>query len=307
MKRAKILLVGLILAISLVFFTSALAEAGENSIFINGQEFVTQPTPFIENGRVLVPFRAIFEAVDAEVNWDEDLRKITAAKAQINLEMTLGSNTAYINGQPIVLDVAPQISEGRSFVPLRFVGETLGYAVSYDHVNKWVFINEPGVIFGLQDAIKYLALKDSIYGIKVGDSVAHTVELLGQPTRKDAIDLGFSWWVYNQDYANYLQVGIKDNKVVTLFSIAAGMQFNGLKIGSTFAEIKKQYSFDDDIVFYLQGANFRVNPISDNRYLVIQGETAYVFYLDIHQDSTLTAIRSMDLETLILSRLFSFI
>jgi len=303
-NRFRVLLTGIILI--WVLFSSVQAEAGENLIFINGQELVTQPTAFLENNRLLIPFRAIFEAVGARVYWDEQLRKITAIKNEITLEMTLGSRTAYINGQQIELDVFPQIVEGRSFVLLRFVGETLGYTVNYDQANRWVFINEQGVSFGPQEAKKQVALKNTVYGIKVGDSAVHVIGQLGQPARMDAIDLGFTWWVYNQDYANYVQIGIKDNKVVALFTNAASLQLNDLKIGSSLTEIKKQYSFDSALTFSLQGATFRINPVNDNRYLAIQGVTAYIFYMDIHQENTLTAIRMVDLETLVLFRLYPY-
>lgn len=304
MKRVIVLLIGLILS----FFLpgNVQAEAREKLIFIDGQQLITQPAPFLTNNRLFVPFRAIFEAVGAEVHWDEKSRKIVAYKGQTELEMIIGSSTAYINGQPTVLDVAPQIVAGRSFVPLRFVGDALGSAVDFDQASGWVFVNEQGISFGPHEARQQFALKNTVYGIKVGDSAAHVLARLGQPVRRDEIDLGFTWWIYNQDYANYLQVGIKNNRVVALFTNAPGLLFNGLKIGSTMSELMNQYSFASLLDFTLQGATFSINPVSRNRYLAIQGDTAYIFYMDIHQGNTLTAIRIVNLETLILLRLYDY-
>jgi len=302
--RVRVSLACLILI--LVLAANVQAEARENLIFIDGQKLVTQSMPFSTNNRLFVPFRSIFEAVGAEVHWDENSRKITANKGQTKLAMIIGSSAVYINGQPTTLDVSPQVVAGRSFVPLRFIGEALGYAVNFDQASGWTFINQQGVSFGPQEARQQLALRNSLYGIKVGDSAAHVVARLGQPARRDEIDLSFTWWIYNQDYANYLQVGIKNNRVVTLFTNAPSLQFNGLKIGSTMSELNKQYSFPSQLTFHLQGATFRINPVSDNRYLAIQGNTAYIFYIDIHQGNTLTAIRIVNLETLILSNLYDY-
>jgi uncharacterized protein YkwD len=304
MNRVRVLLAWLLLC--LVLSASVQAEARENLIFINGQKLITQQTPFLTNNRVLVPFRAIFEAVGAEVHWDGNSVKITANKGQTKLAMIIGSSTASIDGQSMLLDVSPQIVAGRSFVPLRFVGEALGFAVTYDQASGWIFINQQEVDFGPQEARQQLALKNTVYGIKVGDSAAHVVARLGQPARRDEIDLGFVWWIYNQDYANYLQVGIKNNRVVALFTNAPSLQFNGLTIGSSMSDLTKQYSFAGQLTFTLQGATFRLDPVSKNRYLDIQGDTAYIFYMDIHQGNTLTAIRILNLETLILSGLYGY-
>jgi len=304
MVRVRVLLIGLIL--SFVVSVNVQAEARENLIFIDGQKLITQSTPFLTNNRLFVPFRAIFEAVAAEVHWDEKSKRIIANKDQTNLEMIIGSRAAYINGQSTAMDDPPQVIAGRSFVPLRFVGEALGYVVNFDQASGWIFINQQGVNFGPQEARQQLALKNTVYGIKVGDSAAHVTAMLGQPARRDELDLSFTWWVYNQDYANYLQVGIKNNRVVALFTNAPSMQFNGLKIGSTMTELKRRYSFTRPLTFPLQGATFKMNPVSEDRYLAIQGDTAYIFYIDIHQGNTLTAIRMVNLETLILSGLYDY-
>ncbi|MGI9951450.1 copper amine oxidase N-terminal domain-containing protein [Moorellaceae bacterium AZ2] len=48
--------------------------------------------------------------------------------------LTIGSRTAFVNGTPVELPVAPyqEAASGTSMVPFRFVGEALGAAVSYD-------------------------------------------------------------------------------------------------------------------------------------------------------------------------------
>ena len=55
----------------------------------------------------------------------------TGADGKITIILTIGSKNAYVNQQLVVLDVAPFIDSGRTFVPFRFVGESLGAEVGY--------------------------------------------------------------------------------------------------------------------------------------------------------------------------------
>lgn len=58
----------------------------------------------------------------------------------------------------------------------------------------------------------------SVRGIAIGDTAGQVTAKLGQPARQDASEYGFTWYVYNQDYSNYIQVGIAGGKVVALYS-----------------------------------------------------------------------------------------
>ncbi len=75
-------------------------------------------------------------------------------------------------------------------------------------------------------------------GIAVGDSEAAVTAKLGKPSRVDPSEYGFQWHIYNDDYAQYAQIGIKGGKVVALFSNAnVWRSGDGLAIGSTKASI----------------------------------------------------------------------
>lgn len=87
--------------------------------------------PFIEDGRTLVPLRSIFEALGASVAWEEATQKVTARKGDVQIELTVDSSTAYINGRAVTLDKPAKVINGRTFVPLRFVGEAFGATVSW--------------------------------------------------------------------------------------------------------------------------------------------------------------------------------
>jgi uncharacterized protein YraI len=110
------------------------------SIYVNGVKQSYDPSPLIENGRVLVPLRAIFETLGAKVNWDAHTRTASATKGNMTISLQIDSKMALKNDELIQLDAPPQIIKGRMMVPLRFVSETLGAKVAWDDKNRTVTI-----------------------------------------------------------------------------------------------------------------------------------------------------------------------
>lgn len=102
-------------------------------------EFADQK-PIIENDRVLVPFRVIFEALEAEVFWDSDTRTVTATKGGITITLTIGKNEIVKNGEAVEIDVPAQIINSRTLVPVRVISESFENTVSWDGENKVVEI-----------------------------------------------------------------------------------------------------------------------------------------------------------------------
>lgn len=123
--------------------TAAIAASNEPSVYLDGEKMTFDVNPFIENDRTLVPFRAIFEAVGAEVEWDAETRTVIAARDK-NGETTVITlqidSTAFVNSEEKTLDVPAKIVGDRTFVPLRFVIEALGEKVEWDNANYSVVI-----------------------------------------------------------------------------------------------------------------------------------------------------------------------
>jgi ribosomal protein S19 len=56
--------------------------------------------------------------------------------------MTIGSKNVKVNGVPCTTDVAPYIKNGRTFVPVRFISESIGAKVEYFSVTKEILITK---------------------------------------------------------------------------------------------------------------------------------------------------------------------
>lgn len=105
-------------------------------VIVNGKQLSFDQPPYIANGSTMVPFRAIAEALGAEVEWDPAVQKITIMGDK-TVELTVNSTIARVNGASVTLDNPAVISGGRTMVPLRFVGEALGAKVNYTSLVKY--------------------------------------------------------------------------------------------------------------------------------------------------------------------------
>lgn len=108
-------------------------------VVFNGQNLLFDTSPTIENGRILAPLRAIFEALGADVQWDGSTQTVMATKDSTEIQLIIGGQ-AYKNDQQVDLDVPAKIINDRIMVPLRFVSDSFGCQVSWDEATKTVTI-----------------------------------------------------------------------------------------------------------------------------------------------------------------------
>ncbi|WP_025027174.1 copper amine oxidase N-terminal domain-containing protein [Caldalkalibacillus mannanilyticus] len=139
MKRLSIVLLSMCLVLSLLPLQALASTAIK--VTVDGRELVMDQNPVIINGRTLVPLRAIFEALNAYVDYNQATKIVTAKKGNTTVTLQLGSKSATINGVAVQLDVEAQIIKGRTLVPVRFVSEALGEDVQYDSANKLVTVS----------------------------------------------------------------------------------------------------------------------------------------------------------------------
>jgi len=112
---------------------------------LNGVAKVMDVAPYIKSGRTYVPVRYlayVLGVAEADVVWDEGSQKVTLTRGDNVVELTIGSTTITVNGEAQTMDVAPEITNGRTMLPARYVAEGLGYAVGWDPGSRTVLISK---------------------------------------------------------------------------------------------------------------------------------------------------------------------
>lgn len=92
-------------------------------------------------GLTFIPVRGVFDAAGAAIEWNADTRSVTVNTDDAAVIVTIDSKQARVNGRRAMMDGAPFIEEGRTFIPLRFISENLGYKVDWDGATQTITIN----------------------------------------------------------------------------------------------------------------------------------------------------------------------
>lgn len=141
-KRTQKLLCGALSLVVLLSIVITPTYARENiTVKLDGTELAFDVPPQIINGRTMVPLRKIFESMGAIVDWDNSTKTAIATDERCIVHATINSNTMKINGTPKTLDVTPQLINGRTLVPARFVAEAFGATVDLDSDTSTVIIS----------------------------------------------------------------------------------------------------------------------------------------------------------------------
>lgn len=113
-------------------------RAGDPTVKINGSEILLATAPKIIGNSIYVPLRFIGNQLGAEVQWLQQEKSVNVQTPEMNIQLWMDQKKAMVNGKEILLETPPVNVKGTSLVPLRFVSENLGIAISYNPVNKEV-------------------------------------------------------------------------------------------------------------------------------------------------------------------------
>lgn len=109
-------------------------------VILDGKKIEFDQPPIIINGRTLVPVRAIFEALGATVEWKAETETVIAKRLNTRVSLSIGNSIMTKNSKDIVLDVAPQLLNGRTLVPARAIAEAFECKVDWDNDTQTVLI-----------------------------------------------------------------------------------------------------------------------------------------------------------------------
>ncbi len=111
------------------------------SVIVRGAPIVFDSPPYINaDDRLMVPLRAISEALGAHVQWNPETRGVTIARKGKTVGLTIDSPLAVVNGTPKTMDTKPVLKNSRTMVPARFLSEYLDSLVTWHPLLQMVTI-----------------------------------------------------------------------------------------------------------------------------------------------------------------------
>lgn len=114
--------------------------------------------PGTKDGRTLAPIRFLFENMGYQVIWTKDKpNEVWITGKGHDIRLWFGEKRATVDGQEKVLDVAPLVWHDRTYLPLRFLFESVGAVVGWDNQKKFAWIwtdpNDPSLEAARRDSM----------------------------------------------------------------------------------------------------------------------------------------------------------
>jgi len=184
----------LLLVFVLILGSGVFAE--DIYVEVDGRKLDFDVAPTIIDGRTILPARTIFESLGLEVKWDDVTRTVTGIGEGTEISLVIDQRVAYVNGEPVDLDVPPTIIDDRSMVPVRFVAESTGADVDWDDSTRTVHIRN-------ETNLKEDPFSDNIY-IEVDGG-----DLSGHRLPNVVVDIGYGdreYWAYTNEYGQLVRV-----------------------------------------------------------------------------------------------------
>lgn len=112
----------------------------------NFEEKVIDVAPYIKDNRTYVPVRYLAYSLGVlqdGVVWDGSTQQVGIIKDDTQINLTIGNATMTVNEEPVTMDVAPEITNNRTFLPVRWVAEALGATVEWNDSTRQATIKMP--------------------------------------------------------------------------------------------------------------------------------------------------------------------
>ena len=101
------------------------------TVTYNQNQLSLSSPPRLVGKSVMLPLRDLSQQLGYLVDWESSTGKIEIKEGNYSAILYLGNKEAQVNGKPMTLETAPQIIQGVTYVPLRFIGEAMGMGVDW--------------------------------------------------------------------------------------------------------------------------------------------------------------------------------
>lgn len=142
MKKLLSFLLAIVMIIALIPTVSATELYYDNEwhtyegnffdLKVNGEKLDCEVPPIIFNDYSVVPARDVFEKLGATVDWKGEKQQVIVKYGDTHLELCINDKVAIKNGKRELMPIAAKLINGKTMIPARYVGESLGFDVKFD-------------------------------------------------------------------------------------------------------------------------------------------------------------------------------
>ncbi|MEI3597009.1 MULTISPECIES: CAP domain-containing protein [unclassified Oceanobacillus] len=136
----------------------------------------------------------------------------------------------------------------------------------------------------------------------IGKPIEELEQEMGEPVRKDLSAYGYIWWVYTNESDYYIQFGIEDDHVQTIYAIGNGLSLEPIQLGASYESIREEFPFKEEVGYTDGYATYTFRMTAEDmiqRPLVKVSDDLFMqFYFDTFTNE-LSSVRLMEADVLL--------
>jgi uncharacterized protein YkwD len=143
----------------------------------------------------------------------------------------------------------------------------------------------------------------------IGKQVDDLIASIGNPVRRDPTPFGYEWLIFNENDKEYMQVGVKNGKIVTIYAIGENIDISPFRIGQPVEDIFSKVLIETGVNFVFEGTSYRFEMSEDDintRPLVKMGDLYVQLQIDKFTGE-LSSVRFLSAETLVRLRPYELV
>jgi hypothetical protein len=113
---------------------------GKREIMINTNKLDVEAPYITKDGSTVIPLRVITTAFGAVLTYDAATKTIGLKYNEHTLSLTIDNKLATVDGKTIEMNTAPQLHNGTTMVPVRFIADNFGAKTTFNNVTKEITI-----------------------------------------------------------------------------------------------------------------------------------------------------------------------
>ncbi len=246
---------------------------------VNDTLIKTETDAFMHRGTTYVPIRFVSRALGAEhISWNENTATAIVKHRDTTIELPKNKKYAFVNGKKVNIENGSQLVNDRSYVPVRFVAETLGCTVDWIFSTYTVNIKKTGITVPEEVISTRHYSDDDIYWLS---KIIHA-ESRGEPMQgKIAVGNVVLNRVQDKNYPNTIYGVIFDRKYGTQFSPVIDGSIYQTPLGDSIIAAKRALNGEvtvGDCLYFLNPKTAQNSWIIHNRpyYTTIQNHDFYL-------------------------------
>lgn len=136
----------------------------------------------------------------------------------------------------------------------------------------------------------------------IGKSSDELIQELGEPVRQDLSAYGYTWWVYSDGVAEYIQFGMSNDHIQTIYVVGGDSSAESVFIGKQYGEINDQFPFAEQVNYRNGLSTYKFQLTTEDllqRPLAKIGDDLFIqFYFD-RFTNRLSSLRILTADTLL--------